>query len=157
MELNYYLPVLPVFTSQYFLNCLQSPSCGHIVNVIPQCSEASMYTIARYNIALWALVLQWRKAFTFISICWLSAFLKSSLTLVLPSSEEPLSWENLYRHSTICRGGGRIGNWDFLAQWKKKQNNNNNGLLFKTAVLIRPKEGRKQGSGDILRHDGKTV
>lgn len=38
--------------------------------------------------------------FTFASICLVSGFWNKNLILLLPSSEEPLSWENLYLQST---------------------------------------------------------
>lgn len=42
-------------------------------------------------------------SFTFVSICLVSRFWNSSFTLVFPSSEDPLSWENLNLQSTFCR------------------------------------------------------
>lgn len=38
--------------------------------------------------------------FTFASICLVSWFWNKNLILLLPSSEEPLSWENLYLQRT---------------------------------------------------------
>lgn len=55
--------------------------------VVPACGRAAAYTGLP----------------TFTSICRLLRCWKSSFTRVFPSSEDPLSWENLNLQSTFCK------------------------------------------------------
>lgn len=56
------------------------------------------------NFPRWIIWLIKAASVTFASMSFVSGFWKRNLILLLPSSEDPFSWENLYRHSTTYRG-----------------------------------------------------